>query len=42
MMWPHLQADLAFEAQLIHPSFVEQHHGSWLDHGIHAQISSAL
>jgi hypothetical protein len=41
-MWPHLQADLAFEARLIHPSFVEQHHGNWQDHGIHAQISSAL
>jgi hemolysin activation/secretion protein len=40
--WPHLQADLALGARLIHPSFVEQQHGSWQDHGIHAQISSAL
>jgi hemolysin activation/secretion protein len=42
MKWPHLQADLAFGARLIHPSFVEQQHGSWQDHGIHAQLSSAL
>jgi len=40
--WPHLQADLAFGARLIHPGFVEQQHGSWQDHGVHAQISSAL
>jgi hemolysin activation/secretion protein len=40
--WPHLQADVAFGARLIHPSFVDQQHGSWQDHGIHAQISSAL
>jgi hypothetical protein len=41
MKWPHLQADLAFGARLIHPSFVEQQHGSRQDHGIHAQLSSA-
>jgi hemolysin activation/secretion protein len=40
--WTHLQADLAVGARLIHPSFVEQQHGSWQDHGIHAQIASAL
>jgi hemolysin activation/secretion protein len=42
MKWPHLQADLAFGARLIHPSFVEQQHGSWQHHRIHAQLSSAL
>jgi hypothetical protein len=27
---------------LIHPSFVDQEHGAWQDHGIHAQIAAAL
>lgn len=42
MKWPHLQADLAVAAHLIHPSFVDQQHGSWQDHGIHAQIAGIL
>jgi hemolysin activation/secretion protein len=40
--WPHVQADLAIGARLIHPSFVDQEHGSWQDHGIHAQIAAQL
>jgi hemolysin activation/secretion protein len=42
MKWPHVQADLAVGARLIHPSFVDQEHGSWQDHGIHAQIATQL
>jgi hemolysin activation/secretion protein len=42
LKWPHLQADLAFGVPLIHPSFTTQQHGSWQDHGIHAQIATAL
>jgi hemolysin activation/secretion protein len=42
MKWTHLQADLAVGARLIHPGFVDQQLGSWQDHGIHAQIASAL
>jgi len=40
--WAHLQADLAVGARLIRPGFVDQQHGSWQDHGIHAQIASTL
>jgi hemolysin activation/secretion protein len=40
--WSHLQADLAVGIHLIHPGFVDQEHGSWQDHGIHAQIASNL
>lgn len=40
--WAHVQADLAVGARLIRPSFVEQQHGSWQDHGIHAQVLAAL
>lgn len=42
LKWPHVQADFAFGARLIHPGFVDQEHGSWQDHGIHAQIAAAL
>jgi hemolysin activation/secretion protein len=42
LKWPHLQFDLAVGAHLIHPSFVDQQHGSWQDHGIHAQIAATL
>jgi len=42
LKWPHLQADLAFGVPLIHPDFVDQQHGSWQDHGIHAQIATSL
>jgi hemolysin activation/secretion protein len=42
LKWTHLQADLAVGARLIHPSFVDQQHGSWQDHGIHAQVAWAL
>jgi len=41
-VWPHVQADLAIGARLIRPSFVDQEHGSWQDHGIHAQIVAQL
>jgi hemolysin activation/secretion protein len=40
--WSHLQADLAVGVHLIHPGFIDQEHGSWQDHGIHAQIASSL
>jgi len=40
--WSHLQADLALGIHLIHPAFVDQEHGSWQDHGIHAQIAANL
>ena len=39
LKWPHLQADLAVAAPLIHPAFVSAEHGSWQDHGIHAQVA---
>jgi hemolysin activation/secretion protein len=42
LRWPHLQADVAYGLRLIHPGFTEQEHGSWQDHGIHAQIQAAL
>lgn len=42
LKWPHVQADLAFGLPLIHPSFTSEQHGSWQDHGIHAQIATAL
>jgi len=42
LKWPHVQVDFAYGARLIHPSFVDQEHGSWQDHGIHAQIAAAL
>jgi hypothetical protein len=42
LKWTHLQADLAVGARLIHPTFVDQQHGSWQDHGIHAQVAWAL
>jgi hemolysin activation/secretion protein len=37
--WRHVQADLAYGIPLIKPEFVSQQHGSWQDHGIHAQIA---
>jgi hemolysin activation/secretion protein len=42
MKWPHVQADLAFGAPLIHPAFVSQQHGNWQDHGVHLQIATSL
>jgi hemolysin activation/secretion protein len=42
LKWPHLQADFAYGARLIHPRFVDQERGSWQDHGIHAQLAAAL
>ena len=42
LRWPHVQLDFAFGARLIHPGFVDQQHGAWQDHGIHAQIATAL
>jgi hemolysin activation/secretion protein len=42
LKWVHVQADLAFGLHLIHPGFVDQEHGSWQDHGIHAQVATAL
>lgn len=40
LKWPHLQADLAVAAPLIHPAFVTAEHGSWQDHGIHLQVAT--
>ena len=40
--WTHLQADVAFGVPLLHPSFTSEQHGSWQDHGIHAQLLAAL
>ena len=42
LKWAHLQADLAVGWHLIHPDFVDQQHGSWQDHGIHAQLLATL
>ena len=42
LKWPHVQADLAYGVPLIHPAFVSTEHGSWQDHGIHAQIALTL
>jgi hemolysin activation/secretion protein len=42
LRWPHLQVDFAYGLRLIHPGFTEQEHGSWQDHGIHAQIQTVL
>jgi hemolysin activation/secretion protein len=42
LKWPHVQADFAFGARLIHPGFVDQEHGSWQDHGLHAQLAATL
>jgi hypothetical protein len=42
LRWTHLQADLAIGWHLIHPVFVDQQHGSWQDHGIHAQLLASL
>jgi hemolysin activation/secretion protein len=42
LKWPHVQVDFAYGARLIHPSFVDQEHGAWQDHGIHAQIAATL
>jgi hemolysin activation/secretion protein len=40
--WPHAQIDFAYGVPLVHPGFTSQQHGSWQDHGIHAQIVTAL
>jgi hemolysin activation/secretion protein len=42
LKWPHVQADLALAAPLIHPAFTSQEHGSWQDHGIHVQVAATL
>jgi hemolysin activation/secretion protein len=42
LKWPHVQADLAYGLPLVHPGFVSAEHGSWQDHGIHAQILMSL
>jgi hemolysin activation/secretion protein len=42
LKWSRVQADLAYGLPLIHPAFVSAEHGSWQDHGIHAQISTTL
>jgi hypothetical protein len=40
--WSHLQSDLAVGIHLIRPTVVDQEHGSWQDHGMHAQIAATL
>jgi len=40
--WQHVQADFAYGIPLIKPGFVNQQHGSWQDHGIHAQIATTF
>ena len=42
LKWSHLQADVAFGIPQIRPGFTAQQHGSWQDHGIHAQVVAAL
>jgi len=42
LKWSHVQADLAYGLPLVHPAFVSAEHGSWQDHGIHAQIAMTL
>lgn len=42
LKWSRVQAGLAYGLPLIHPAFVSAEHGSWQDHGIHAQIALTL
>jgi len=42
MKWLHVQADLAYGIPIIQPGFVSGQHGTWQDHGLHAQILTTL
>jgi hemolysin activation/secretion protein len=42
LKWLHVQADLAYGIPIIQPGFVSGQHGTWQDHGIHAQIAMML
>jgi len=42
LAWPHVRFDLAIGARIRSTTLIDEQHGAWQDHGIHAQVAADL